>query len=92
VRSLVFFYAAMLILVNFFAVEASARTFYIPVFGDSITQGKKRDSDGNITGILVPPNGERTSDDMSRTWKMISQRNPNILPMSAIGIRRWKDV
>ena len=55
--------AILTILILFsFAAQASAYTFLILAFGDSITQGYKRTSDGTIYGITSPPNGARTSD------------------------------
>ena len=61
-RSFCVFCTWMIVIAICFTEVASARTLLILAFGDSITQGYKRDSEGNISGITVPPNGERTSD------------------------------
>jgi len=50
------------IIVLSLASYVSAHTYIILAFGDSITQGYKRTSDGTDYGITSPPNGARTSD------------------------------
>lgn len=61
-RSIVSFFAGALLMAFCFAGIASAQTFKILAFGDSITQGLKRNSDGDIYGIISKPDGARTSD------------------------------
>ena len=55
-------FAGALLVTSCFVGMASALTYDILAFGDSITQGKKIDSDGVSSGILNPPNGARTTD------------------------------
>lgn len=61
-RSIVSFLAGALLMALCFAGIASAQLIKILAFGDSITQGLKRDSDGNESGIIQPLYGARTSD------------------------------
>ncbi len=61
-RSIVSLAPAALLMALCCAGIASAQVFEILAFGDSITQGKKRDGDGVISGIIDPPNGARTLD------------------------------
>ena len=61
-RSIVSLFTGAFLMASCFAGIASAYTFDILAFGDSITQGKKRDSDGVIYGITLRPNGARTID------------------------------
>lgn len=61
-RSILSLFTWALLVAFFFAGNASAKTFSILAFGDSITQGKKIDSDGVIYGIILIPNGARTND------------------------------
>ena len=61
-RSVVSLFTGAFLIVSCFAGIASAYRLDILAFGDSITQGLKRDSDGVVYGITSPQNGARTSD------------------------------
>ena len=60
--SIVSAFTTLLFFVLCLAEISFAQTYVILAFGDSITQGLKRDSEGTIYAIVSPPNGERTSD------------------------------
>lgn len=61
-RSIVSFLAGVLLITFCFTGIVSSQPVEIIAFGDSITQGLKRDSDHNESGIIWPLHGERSRD------------------------------